>query len=73
MDAVNELSCEFAATILNKMKTSEQLEPQAAANLIRNFYNALFPLMEQESIASMKKFPAQDVPGINGQSAACGH
>jgi hypothetical protein len=56
MDAVNELSCEFAATVFDRMKTDKQMSPQDAANLIRNFYNALHRLQEQSNRASMKKF-----------------
>ena len=60
MDAINELSCEFAATVFARMKTNEQMTPQDAANLIRNFYNALHRLQEQSNLASMKKFLPQE-------------
>lgn len=56
MDTVNELSCEFAATVFDRMKTNEQMTPQDAANLIRNFYDALRYLQEQSSRARMKNF-----------------
>ena len=56
MDAVNELSCEFAATVFARMKTNEQMTPQDAANLIRNFYKALHRMQELSNHASMKKF-----------------
>ncbi len=55
MDAVNELSCEFAATVFAQVNTNEKLTPEDAANLIRNFYNALHRLQEQSNCASMRK------------------
>jgi hypothetical protein len=60
MDAINELSCEFAATVFNRIKTNEKMTPQDAANLIRNFYNALHRLQEQSERATMEKFFPQE-------------
>ena len=62
MDAVNELSCEFAATVFARIKTNEKLTPQDAVNLIRNFYNALSPLQEQSDRASREKMFPKEIP-----------
>ena len=49
MDAVNELSCEFAANVIAKMRKDKDIEPQVALSVIRNFYDALRPLMRENN------------------------
>jgi proline dehydrogenase len=61
MDAINELSCEFAMTVFARMETNAQMTPQDAANLIRNFHNALHRLQEQSNHASLKKILPQEI------------
>ena len=73
MDSVNELSCEFAATVFAKMKTSEQITPQDVVNLIHNFYNALHPLIEQNNRSKLEKYFSQKAPDTLEKSAASNH
>lgn len=60
MSAINELSCEFAATVFARMETTKQLTPQDAANLIRNFSDALQRLQEQSDRARPKLWWSQE-------------
>ena len=55
MNAINELSCEFAATVFERMDMNKQMTPQDAANLIRNFYDALENLQEKTDRARLEK------------------
>lgn len=73
MDAVNELSCDFAANVLTRMNTNKQISPQQAINLIRNFYKALSPLMDQNNRDSAEKFLVNDTNRLSEQSASSGH
>lgn len=70
MDAVNELSCEFAATVLARMQTNKQMTPQEAVSLIRNFYDALHPLIEQSDRVNFGKYLPPDPDEVKEKSAA---
>jgi hypothetical protein len=80
MNAVNELGCDFAITVLTKIKKTNQLEPSETVRLIKNFYTALMPLMQEinhEQFEDLNKrnlaAAAPSAPELGAKANGSGH